>query len=306
MALTLPVLDDRTYADLAREGVELIPRYAPEWTNHNASDPGITLLELFAYLTEIYLYRIDRISEANKGKFLKLLSGNMAPAMMALDEQLRHEVMTLRQPFRAVSDADFELHAAEAIERAGYGPAVARVHSFGRRNFEAAAEGERQRDRPGHVSVVVVPSDPAIADAAVQQIVSAIKTDLEPRRLITCRVHVVAARHVDVAIRIRVALAPGQVAERVEGQIAAAVMQFFDARRGGPDRSGWPLGRSIYTSDLYRRLAAIDGVLRVIAIEWAVGDANRLLRSETGDVVGVQLNDIELPRVRVREVVGEA
>jgi hypothetical protein len=226
--------------------------------------------------------------------------------MMALDEQLRYEAMTLRRPFRAVSDADFELHAAEAVGRAGYGPAVARIHAFGRRNFEAAAEAERQRDRPGHVSVVAVPSDPAVADVAVQHIVSAIKTDLEPRRVITCRLHVVAARHVDVAIRIRVALAPGQVAERVEGQIEAAVMQFFDARRGGPERSGWPLGRSIYTSDLYRRLAAIDGVLRVIAIEWAVADANRLLRSETGDVVGVQLNDIELPRVRVREVVGEA
>jgi hypothetical protein len=306
MALTLPTLDDRTYADLAREGVELIPRYAPEWTNHNASDPGITLLELFAYLTEIYLYRLDRISDANKAKFLKLLTGNPAPALMALDEQLRYEAMTLRQPFRAVSDADFELHAAAAVAREGHGGKVARVHSFSRRNLEADTEGERQRDRPGHVSVVAVPSDPGIADSTVQAIISAIKTDLEPRRLITCRVHVVAARYVDVAIRVRVALAPGQVADRVEQQIETAVTQFFDARGGGPDRSGWPLGRSIYTSDLYRRLAAIDGVLRVMAIDWTAVDANRLLKSETGDVVGVRLDDIELPRVRVREVVGEA
>src|SRR4030095_11743512 len=75
MPLKVPTLDDRTYADLVREGVQLIPRYAPEWTNHNPSDPGITLLELFAYLTEIYLYRVDRIPEASRANMLRLLVG---------------------------------------------------------------------------------------------------------------------------------------------------------------------------------------------------------------------------------------
>ncbi len=41
-----PKLDDRTYADIVAEAVRLIPRYCPEWTNHNPSDPGITILEL--------------------------------------------------------------------------------------------------------------------------------------------------------------------------------------------------------------------------------------------------------------------
>ena len=75
MPLKVPNLDDRTYADLVQEGVSLIPRYAPLWTNHNASDPGITLLELFAYLTEIFIYRLNRVSDANKAKFFKLLTG---------------------------------------------------------------------------------------------------------------------------------------------------------------------------------------------------------------------------------------
>ena len=35
-----PKLDDRTYADIVAEAMRLIPRYCPDWTNHNPSDPG--------------------------------------------------------------------------------------------------------------------------------------------------------------------------------------------------------------------------------------------------------------------------
>jgi len=49
MPLTLPVLDDRSFDDLVAEARALIPALAPEWTNHNPSDPGITLIELFAW-----------------------------------------------------------------------------------------------------------------------------------------------------------------------------------------------------------------------------------------------------------------
>ena len=53
MALIGPILDDRTYEQLRDELVRRIPVYTPEWTDHNESDPGIALLELFAYLGEI-------------------------------------------------------------------------------------------------------------------------------------------------------------------------------------------------------------------------------------------------------------
>ena len=46
-----PKLDDRAFDDIVQEAIRLIPRYAPEWTNHNASDPGITLIELAAWMT---------------------------------------------------------------------------------------------------------------------------------------------------------------------------------------------------------------------------------------------------------------
>ena len=73
MTLPLPRLDDRTFEMLLREGRALIPRRAPGWTDHNVHDPGITLLELFAYLTEQDIYRLDRIPPASTRAFLRLV-----------------------------------------------------------------------------------------------------------------------------------------------------------------------------------------------------------------------------------------
>ena len=75
MSPLTPKLDDRTFDDLVAEGVTLLPTLAPEWTNHNPSDPGITLLELLAYFTELLVYRLGRVTPASKLQFLKLLGG---------------------------------------------------------------------------------------------------------------------------------------------------------------------------------------------------------------------------------------
>ena len=69
MPIPLLNLDDRKFADLFEEMRTLIPRYAPEWTNHNTADPGIMLLELFAWLTEATIYRVNRVPEASKLRF---------------------------------------------------------------------------------------------------------------------------------------------------------------------------------------------------------------------------------------------
>jgi hypothetical protein len=46
--LPLPELDDRSYDEIREEAIRNIVRHCPDWTNHNASDPGITLIELFS------------------------------------------------------------------------------------------------------------------------------------------------------------------------------------------------------------------------------------------------------------------
>lgn len=73
MPLLLPNLDDRMWADLADEGRALIPVYGPEWTDHNASDPGITLVELLAWKTEMDIFRLNQVTDAERLRFLDLV-----------------------------------------------------------------------------------------------------------------------------------------------------------------------------------------------------------------------------------------
>jgi len=79
MPLSLPNLDDRTWADLVDEGRALIPFYAPGWTDHNIHDPGITLMELFAWLAEMNSYQLNRIPENHRRKFLALVETYTKP-----------------------------------------------------------------------------------------------------------------------------------------------------------------------------------------------------------------------------------
>ena len=78
MPIPLPNLDDRRYSDLVEEMQTLLPRYAQEWTDHNVSDPGIMLIELFAWLTEALIYRLNRIPEASVARMVELL-GTRSP-----------------------------------------------------------------------------------------------------------------------------------------------------------------------------------------------------------------------------------
>src|SRR2546426_4492023 len=72
MALALPNLDNRRWGEIVEEARSLVPVYAPEWTDHNPSDPGITFLELYAWLTEQALYRLNYIPEQRRWLFLSL------------------------------------------------------------------------------------------------------------------------------------------------------------------------------------------------------------------------------------------
>lgn len=83
MTIRTPVLDDRSYAQLRDELIARIPVYAPEWTDHAPSDPGITLIELFAFLGENLLYRFNQIPDATKLAFLDLLHLPLRPAVPA-------------------------------------------------------------------------------------------------------------------------------------------------------------------------------------------------------------------------------
>jgi hypothetical protein len=61
MPIPLPRLDDRTFDQLVADALERARATCPDWTDHTPGDPGVTLVELFAFLTESLLYRLNRV-----------------------------------------------------------------------------------------------------------------------------------------------------------------------------------------------------------------------------------------------------
>ena len=83
MPLPEPTFDSRSYRELIGEALARIPAHNPEWTNRNDSDPGVTLLQLFAFMSESIIYRANLIPERNRQKFLRLLRIPMRAAAPA-------------------------------------------------------------------------------------------------------------------------------------------------------------------------------------------------------------------------------
>ena len=83
MALPVPNLDDRRFQDLVDDAKRLVQQRCPEWTDHNVSDPGVTLIETFAWMTDQVVYRLNRVPDRNYVKFLELIGVSLYPPTAA-------------------------------------------------------------------------------------------------------------------------------------------------------------------------------------------------------------------------------
>jgi predicted phage baseplate assembly protein len=83
MSLPVPNLDDRSFQDLVDEAKRLIPTKVPEWTNHNLTDPGVALIELFAWMTELSLFRLNQVPDKFYTHMLNMMGFEPFPATAA-------------------------------------------------------------------------------------------------------------------------------------------------------------------------------------------------------------------------------
>ncbi len=267
MSLPIPNLDDRSFDDLMKEALSLIPIYNKEWTNHNPSDPGITLLELFAWLTEMVIYRINQVPEDNYLTFLKLI-GIELNADESIESGIRRGLESISQRYRAITSKDFEFLALECME--GLKKDLAgRAICMNNRDLEHSSAN---KEKPGHVSVIIIPACVGESEYCTEDglptglLKEKIKDYLNPRRLITTRVHVVAPTFKEVKLNIWIALKENTDEEIVMEEAIMRIKGYFDPITGGPEESGWPLGRNLYRSELYHLLEGISGVDHVVKV----------------------------------------
>ncbi|RAM38669.1 putative baseplate assembly protein [Arthrobacter globiformis] len=81
--LPSPNLDDRRFQDLVDDAKRLVAHYCPEWTDHNVSDPGVTLIETFAFMVDELFYRLNRVPDRLYVAFLELLGVTLHPPTAA-------------------------------------------------------------------------------------------------------------------------------------------------------------------------------------------------------------------------------
>jgi hypothetical protein len=323
MPISLPNLDDRTYADLVEEGRALIPSYAPQWTNHNASDPGVTLIEMFAYLTEMLIYRLNRITDDNTIAFLDLIYGpaeswneqGMSWAgqggrrekikaiqdpnekKRALEKEAADAVLSLRNPDRAVTRADFEALSLKAPP--ANGERVARARSVPGRNLEAGGANAQGASQPAHISIIIVPDTGQAAPQPSTELIASVGSYLEERRLLGTVIHVVGPRYTTVGVQVTLYLDSDAKEQEVSERATQELLRFFDPLRGGQDGGGWPFGRNVYVSEIYNLLDRLPGVDFVVKSgdsldELTASDSSRLKRNSSGELVAVEIYPDEL------------
>jgi hypothetical protein len=256
-----------TFDDLVREGLSLIPAHAPHWTDHNPSDPGITLVELLAYFAEVLVYRLGRVTPDAKLQFLRLLKGVHWTGWRALQDDASHEaidralddaVRELGHAQCAVTAADFEaLATAAAVDHLGCDIPVS-VLCLPGVDLERQRRGAPVRDARAHVTVVLLPRHELDAES-MARLCSQVHAALLGRCLLTTRLHVVGPVALHLGIGCRLALSDGAAWSDVLRAIDDNLLRRFEPSAGaaaGTRRTG----RRLRLTDITQVIDETDGV----------------------------------------------
>lgn len=203
---------------------------------------------------------------------------------------------SFRKEFRMITAKDFEDVATAQFNQAQESvpappqPAelVARVVVVPGKKLDGPGPFNEQ---PGVVSVIVLPEPARQTDVELQpssSLVDKLSRFLDRRRLLTTRVFVVGPQYVPISFDVQLTAESHTNAEQLKGAIDTHMRQFFHPLTGGDQGNGWPLGRSVYKSELFQLIESVEGVDHVDAI---VIGGNRSLASRA-------LGENQLPLVK--------
>ena len=262
MPLILPDLDDRRFNDLIEEAKALIPRYNREWTNFNPSDPGITMVELLSWFTDMTLFRLNQVPEENYKKFLTL-AGCPWDENKGLEVQIENALRKINDRNRAITTEDFESLAMTAMEDAEKGLA-GRAICLNNRDLDYS---KATKAVPGHVSIIILTAgETSKGNVASNELKRHVAEFLDKRRLVTTRIHLSPFQNPalelfkKIRLEIRVILESEIDENRFYKKVRSELKRYLDPLVGGRDGRGWPVGRDLYRSEIYQVVEGIAGV----------------------------------------------
>jgi hypothetical protein len=290
---------DWSFDELVREGGSLIASYAPQWTNHNPSDPGITLLELLAYFSEILAYRALRITPDAKLHFLRLLEGRtVSPSDVligvpsrVIDEAIRTRVEALSRAECAVTTGDFEQLAVDAAATYPDGRPGLRAKCVPGLDLRrlVGTQHPAATDASADVSIVLA-LEPDLPSEVADGLCRHVQEALASRCLLTTRAYVVRAPHFHVTVGCRISPEPGVPLSVAAEAIDAALRRRFDPMQSDepiPDTRS--LGRPLHLATVAAAIDRTDGVDYVenvivlrMSIDGAIDDDESLVGIRIG------------------------
>ncbi|MGM9489714.1 hypothetical protein [Ideonella sp. YS5] len=246
--------------------MSLIPAYAPDWTDHNPSDPGITLIELLAYYSEVLSYRSLRITPDARLAFLRLLSEPVWSGWAALqggavtdvDDAIGERVKQLAQIGCASTAKGMEdLALACARHDASASRCKTYVRGLQGRELRHLPGGPGHDPRAAGDIGLIVATLPPLPQGELLAFCDQVHDALKPHCLLTARVHVHPCTVVGVRLAGKIVLRPGvrwkDVAKGIDDELA---------RRFGVERSesGSPFGGAVHLADIIGLIDNHDGV----------------------------------------------
>lgn len=323
----LPVLDGQDYDRLFTDMRDAIPRYSDSWTDFNDSDPGITLLQLLAFVGDATLYRIDRLPRALYLNFARLVLGTGYDGTGALIETLEDDVIRdaqgrtiylasgeasvmdparlalarlvalaerdasvgvdalrtaclgyLRHPYRAVTASDIDAIALEMtapvdpvdnpwqkLVRAVSQPLpdrlrVVLVPAYVPALSVTATVPQAGAQLRATLSGTMAQSDLTFALQQMAEVVEAAEIYFAPRILLGSALEFVAVGRLAVSLRGALAVKPGADPAATLSAAYEAVAAWLDPVSGGPDGTGWSVGRPVADHDLVVPLKGVEGI----------------------------------------------
>jgi hypothetical protein len=277
MPIPLENLDNKTYDELVRDALARIPIYAPSWTDRNETDPGVTFIELFAWLADMQIYSLNRIDDKSRIKFLKLLGIHLAEGSGGKDAETLNEAIgrarkDLREVTRCVTSSDYESLAMECP-----GIELARVKALPRFHPELG------KDICNLISVVAIPNTKHIPPEISDEDLDRVRQYLEKFRILGTDLYVISPEYIKVKVNATVVRDPRYLPKTVADSVVSKLTAFLDPLTGGPQGDGWPFGRPVYISEIIQVIDNVDGVDHVVK---ATLEREIMIKGEEGEIEG--------------------